>query len=49
MHYNTADEGSISADLHTYMADPDVFKVIDGHIEVLQGMSHVTVVPCDID
>ncbi|KAK0203737.1 enolase C-terminal domain-like protein [Desarmillaria ectypa] len=35
MHYNTDDPEA--ADLHTYMANPQVFSIKDGHIDVLQG------------
>ncbi|KAK0452271.1 enolase C-terminal domain-like protein [Armillaria borealis] len=35
MHYNTDDPEA--ADLHTYMANPHVFDIKEGHIDALQG------------
>lgn len=33
IHYNQPDV----ADLHTYLEDPSVFTVKDGHVAILQG------------
>jgi len=42
MHYNITaeDDPNAEADLHTYMSNPEVFTVQDGHINVLEGQSH---------
>ncbi|KAK7462789.1 hypothetical protein VKT23_007371 [Stygiomarasmius scandens] len=39
MHYNITaeDDPNAEADLHTYMSNPEVFTVQDGHINVLEG------------
>ncbi|THV04742.1 enolase C-terminal domain-like protein [Dendrothele bispora CBS 962.96] len=39
MHYNitTENDPGSEADLHTYMSNPEVFAVKDGHINVLEG------------
>jgi hypothetical protein len=39
MHYNLerGNEDPLSADLHTYMENPEVFKIENGYIEILQG------------
>ncbi len=42
MHYNTDDPEA--ADLHTYMANPHVFDIKEGHIDALQGMSYLYLV-----
>ncbi|KAJ3711651.1 hypothetical protein DFJ43DRAFT_1107300, partial [Lentinula guzmanii] len=41
MHYNVAagEALGIEADLHSYMANPEVFTVKDGYVAVLQGMN----------
>lgn len=35
-HYNVTDLAS-EADLHTFMANPEIFDVKDGHVTALQG------------
>jgi galactonate dehydratase len=35
MHYNTVDTHADAADLHTYMVNPEVFDLKNGHIEGL--------------
>lgn len=43
MHYNDVIfEGAPYADLETYMANPQVFTVKEGHIEVLKGSWIIT-------
>ncbi|KAL0959878.1 hypothetical protein HGRIS_011547 [Hohenbuehelia grisea] len=39
IHYNKhPDEAAgLEADLHTYMSNPSVFDIVDGHVAVLQG------------
>jgi len=38
IHYNTSLDSESSADLHTFVANPNVFRVEDGHIGILQGV-----------
>ena len=40
MHYNVTseDDSAAEADLHTYMANPEVFTVKEGYVAALQGM-----------
>lgn len=40
-HYNVTDLAS-EADLHTFMANPEIFDVKDGHVTALQGMLFVS-------
>jgi len=35
MHYNLEDTSADAADLHTYMLNPEVFDLKNGHIEGL--------------
>lgn len=38
MHYNVNPEAGSEADLHTYMANPEVFAIEGGYIATLQGL-----------
>ncbi|KAG6854504.1 hypothetical protein C0991_006106 [Blastosporella zonata] len=37
IHYNVSPDPEQSSDLDTYLVNPDVFKVVDGHVAVLDG------------
>ncbi|KXN85828.1 D-galactonate dehydratase, partial [Leucoagaricus sp. SymC.cos] len=37
IHYNTKLDSEVGADLHTFVVNPDVFQVKDGHVDVLQA------------
>lgn len=39
IHYNANLDDECGADLHTYLVDPSVFDVKDGHIAALEGAS----------
>ncbi|EKM77413.1 hypothetical protein AGABI1DRAFT_122149 [Agaricus bisporus var. burnettii JB137-S8] len=37
MHYNARLDSDFGADLYTFLVDPDIFKVKDGYVNILQG------------
>ncbi|TFK32324.1 enolase C-terminal domain-like protein, partial [Crucibulum laeve] len=37
IHYNVSLDAECGADLHTFMVDPNIFKVENGHVAALQG------------
>ncbi|KAG6887934.1 hypothetical protein C0992_010181 [Termitomyces sp. T32_za158] len=37
IHYNVSPDPTYSSDLDTYLVNPDVFKVVDGHVAALDG------------
>lgn len=38
MHYNVSLDPGYEADLHTFMANPEIFDVKEGHVVALQGL-----------
>ncbi|KAF9447746.1 enolase C-terminal domain-like protein [Macrolepiota fuliginosa MF-IS2] len=37
IHYNAHLDSEVGADLHTFLVDPNIFKVVDGYVNILQG------------
>ncbi len=37
MHYNASLDSEVGADLHTFLADPNVFTVKDVYVDILKG------------